>query len=174
MPTQSFPDNHEFNNPAPYLGHIVALIANPAINGVIIQVIQNKPEKKYVVIHNGNKATYYAMQLRISEEPCPSINTFPDQEVFDSLDSLRHQLWAVAREEHQRINAELAQYRKVSLTSSYKSRLNILQDQLNNATNEKIRWMKFAEINLAEIQANIITQVVVFEVMVVKGENVRI
>lgn len=135
------------------------------------------------VCNNSIIAERFLSLLEKSAEPATSIMTLPDQEVFDTLDSLHHQLWAVAREEHQRNNSQLARYRKESLTSSHNARLNILKEQLNRATNEKIRRMKRAEfsraeadferhitdIQRAETQADIVTQAVAFGVMVVEG-----
>jgi hypothetical protein len=109
--------------------------------------------------------------------------TLPEQPVFEELDGQHHRLWSAARAEHQNHNLLLAQYRKESLQTSHKARLGILHEQLNKATDEKIRRMRqseiaraeadfdrrIAEIQRAEAQADITAQAVAFGVMVVEG-----
>jgi ATP-dependent helicase HepA len=109
----------------------------------------------------------------------------PERSVFNSLDAQHHALWSQERAEHQSHNRLLAQYRKESLETSHKARLSILQEQLNKATDEKIRRMRQSEIaragadferrmvaiHKAETRADITAQAVAFGVMVVEGGN---
>jgi len=44
----------------------------------------------------------------------------------------------------------LAQYRRESLTISHRARIALLKDQLNQATDEKIRRMRQSQIDSAE------------------------
>ncbi len=77
-------------------------------------------------------------------------NDLPKPEAWDALDSLHYKLWSEAREKHQHRTRELAQYRRESLTTSHNARIALLKDQLNQATDEKIRRMRQAQIDAAE------------------------
>lgn len=106
----------------------------------------------------------------------------PAQDVFDGLDGQHHLLWSKARAEHQAHNYLLVQYRRESLQTSHKARMNILQEQLQGATNDNIRRMRqsqiknaetdferrMKEIAEAEAKADIISEPVAFGVMVNK------
>lgn len=108
--------------------------------------------------------------------------TMPEQSDFDNLDKQHHSLWTLARNEHQNHNYQLAQYRKESLLTSHKARMNILAEQLNNASEDKISRMKQSEINRAEAdfqrrmaeiqkaetQADISAQPVAFGVVIIE------
>lgn len=121
--------------------------------------------------------------LKKAEQADPARVGMPEQAVYDNLDTQHHAPWSTARSEHQSHNFLLAQYRKESLQSSQKARLRILHDQLQKATDEKIRRMRQGEIaraeadferrmaviQKAETQADITAQAVAFGVMVVKG-----
>lgn len=111
--------------------------------------------------------------------PVHEVN-LPSQEAFDGLDGRHHLLWSKARAEHQAHNYLLAQYRRESLQTSHKARMNILQEQLQGATNDNIRRMRQAqiknaeadferrmkEIAEAEAKADIISEPVAFGVMI--------
>jgi len=113
----------------------------------------------------------------------PESIKFPEQHVFDALDALHHTLWVSARSEHQSHNLMLAQYRKESLNTSHRARMDILQEQFGSANNEKIRRMRESEIAQAEADyqrrladilraenlSDISTQAVAYGVIVVEG-----
>lgn len=119
-----------------------------------------------------------AEQMELSNAP------ISEKAIFDMLDNQHHSLWSAARIEHQDYNLRLAQYRRESLMSSHKARLSILHEQVDKATNDKIRRMKqselasaeadfkrrMADIEKAESQADITAQAVAFGVMVVEGK----
>lgn len=69
----------------------------------------------------------------------------PAQTVFDTLEARHHQRWRDALANHKEANQQLVDYRLNSLTASTKARLRQVKDQLNKATDEKIRIMKQAE-----------------------------
>lgn len=85
-----------------------------------------------------------------------AVDVAPDKQgdsalpVWDELEAQHYQLWSVARAEHQQRTHELAAYRRESLSTSHKARLGLLNEQLEQANNEKIRRMRRAQIDSAE------------------------
>ncbi len=93
-----------------------------------------------------------------------------------------HALWAAARLEHTSYNNELVRFLRQSLTASHTARKSILQGQLQSATNEKICLMRksqcesaeadfvrrMADLDKAELQADLTARPVAFGVMVVE------
>ena len=69
---------------------------------------------------------------------------------WDELEGQHYQLWSAARAEHQQRTQELAAYRRESLSTSHKARLGLLNEQLEQADNEKIRRMRRSQIDSAE------------------------
>ncbi len=70
--------------------------------------------------------------------------------VWDELEAQHYQLWSAARAEHQQRTQELAAYRRESLSTSHKARIGLLNEQLEQANNEKIRRMRRSQIDSAE------------------------
>ena len=62
------------------------------------------------------------------------------------LDERHHGEWRAARANHMAQNRDLVQHREQSLTVSHKARCKLLEDQIDSATNEKIRRMKEGEL----------------------------
>ena len=73
-----------------------------------------------------------------------------DPSTWDSLDIQHHKQWSEARVEHRRQTQELAEYRRESLATSHRARISLLEDQLQQATNEKIQKMHQSQIRSAE------------------------
>ena len=73
-----------------------------------------------------------------------------DASVWEELDKWHYDLWNEAKAVHCRKTQELATHRKESLTTSHKARIAQLQEQIDQATNEKIRRMRHSEKNAAE------------------------
>ena len=67
------------------------------------------------------------------------------------LDERHHKRWRAARANHMAENRELVQHREQSLTVSHRARCKLLEDQIDNATNAKIRRMKEAELHRANV-----------------------
>ena len=65
---------------------------------------------------------------------------------IDQLDKRHHREWRTARANHVGENRELVQHRRQSLSVSHRARCKLLQDQIGNATNDKIRRMKESEL----------------------------
>jgi len=70
--------------------------------------------------------------------------------VWKKLDESQYDLWSQARATHQQRNRELAEYRRESLTTSHRARISLLDEQLSQATDEKIRRMRQSQIDAAE------------------------
>ena len=72
--------------------------------------------------------------------------TPPDTAATDRLDERHHAKWRAARANHMATNQELVQHREQSLTVSHRARCKLLEDQIESATNDKIRRMKEGEL----------------------------
>lgn len=111
----------------------------------------------------------------------------PAESDFGSLDKIHHGLWKREKEAHKKHTQEICSYRLDSLQTSNRGRINVVEDQLSSATNEKIRKMRqaqlnniqneyereLAEIKKAELSADIHSRPIVFGVVkVVGGRNV--
>ena len=70
--------------------------------------------------------------------------------VWDELDTQHHALWSEARTQHQQRTQELAAYRRESLSTSHRARLALLQEQLNQASDEKLQRMRRSQITAAQ------------------------
>ncbi len=88
--------------------------------------------------------------LEKAEENPASEDNIPELSAWDEFDAHHYKLWSEAREKHQRRTQELAQYRRESLTTSHRARIALLKDQLDQATDEKIRRMRQSQIDSAE------------------------
>jgi ATP-dependent helicase HepA len=73
----------------------------------------------------------------------------PGQQAWDDLDTFHHQRWLVESSQHSEDNRQLVGVRIQSLTASFTARRALLIDQIQRATNEKIRVMKQAEMDRA-------------------------
>jgi len=93
---------------------------------------------------------YLNKLLEKAKENLIDEDNIPEASVWDKLDAHHYKLWSEAREKHQRQTQKLAQYRRESLTTSHRARIALLKDQLNQATDEKIRRMRQSQIDSAE------------------------
>ena len=73
-----------------------------------------------------------------------------DSPVWDELEARHYQLWSAARAEHRQRTQELAAYRRESLSTSHRARIGLLNEQLEQANDEKIRRMRQSQIDSAE------------------------
>jgi SNF2 family DNA or RNA helicase len=73
-----------------------------------------------------------------------------DSRAWDELDAQHYKLWSEAREKHRQRTKELAEYRRESLSTSHRARMALLDEQLTQATNEKIQKMRQSQIGTAE------------------------
>ncbi len=89
-----------------------------------------------------------------------AVDVAPDEQgdsgppVWDELEAQHYQLWSAARAKHQQRTRELAAYRRESLSTSHRARLGLLNEQLEQADNEKIRRMRQSQIDSAQADFN--------------------
>ena len=108
-----------------------------------------------------------------------------DPTLWDGLDAQHHRLWSETRTNHQRRTLELAEYRRESLATSHSARISLLEEQLSQATNEKIQKMRRSQIAAAEAdyacriqeldiameRADVTAQLVAYGVLFVEGDG---
>jgi len=70
--------------------------------------------------------------------------------VWDELDAQHYKLWSEARTKHRQQTQELAEYRRESLSTSHRARIALLEEQLKQASNDKIQKMRQSQIAAAE------------------------
>ena len=75
------------------------------------------------------------------------VSGFP---VWDELDAQHYKLWSEACTKHRQRTQELAEYRRESLSTSHRARIALLEEQLQQASNEKIQKMRQSQIAAAE------------------------
>lgn len=73
-----------------------------------------------------------------------------DPNCWDVLDAQHYELWADARAKHRQRTQELAEFRRESLTKSHRARIALIEEQLKQASNEKIKKMRRSQISAAE------------------------
>ena len=73
----------------------------------------------------------------------------PAAATVEQLERAHYALWSAARDRHREETAKRAAFRLASLESSYTARLAQLEEQLANATDERIRRMHQAQIDRA-------------------------
>jgi ATP-dependent helicase HepA len=69
---------------------------------------------------------------------------------WDELDAQHYKLWSEARAKHRQRTQKLAEYRRESLSTSHRARIALLEEQLKQASNEKIQKMRQSQIAAAE------------------------
>ncbi len=70
----------------------------------------------------------------------------PSASLLDALDSWHHELWASRRAEHIAATAEIARFRRDSLSASHSARMAVLEEQLALASEERIRRMRSGQV----------------------------
>ena len=125
---------------------------------------------------------------RLLESAVDCLSVKPDGfdiSVWDGLDAQHYRFWNDARSRHRQKTMELAEYRRESLSTSHRARIALLEEQLRQATNEKIQKMRQSQINAAEAdyarrtqeldiameRADIIAAPVAYGVITVSGEK---
>lgn len=79
-----------------------------------------------------------------------STENLPNQTIFDGLDVRHHTKWVQAQAEHIESNRQLVSHRIQSLSVSHKARTQVIEDQINRTTNEKIKIMRKGELARAQ------------------------
>lgn len=117
---------------------------------------------------------------------CPdSISANVSSFVWDNLDNRHYSLWNDAKTRHRQRTQELVAYRRESLSTSHRARIALLEEQLKQATNEKIQKMRQSQIDTANAdyarhiqelaiameRADIVAGPVAYGVITVSGEK---
>ncbi len=105
--------------------------------------------------------------------------------VWEELDGQHYNLWSETRAKHRQRTQELVEYRRESLSTSHRARIALLEEQLRQASNEKIQKMRQSQIAAAEAdyarriqdlgiameRADIIAESVAYGVLIIEGEK---
>jgi hypothetical protein len=78
----------------------------------------------------------------------------PPQSEFDELDAHHYAKWTAAQANHIAENRQQVEHRIQSLTVSHRARAKAIEDQVDRATNDKIRLMKQSELARANADYN--------------------
>jgi len=107
-----------------------------------------KTDESLVVVSNESKleAVLMTMLHNAADAARP---TESSSSIFEELDSRHHTKWSAARANHIAQNRELVEQRIQSLTISHQARRQLLEGQVNSASNDKIRIMKQSELSRA-------------------------
>jgi len=89
--------------------------------------------------------------LEKAEENSGNIKDVLSSTIRKEIDACHYELWLKAKEEYAQQTKETAKYMLESLAISHKARIALLQEQLRQATNDKIERMKQSQINAAEM-----------------------
>ncbi len=73
-------------------------------------------------------------------------NILPSHADCEALDARHHAKWTAAKANHVAENRQLVEHRVQSLTVSHRARCKVIEDQIQQATNDKIRLMKRSEL----------------------------
>lgn len=124
------------------------------------------------LIENGQSATINMKEI-------------PDRDVFDRLDTQHYNLWVEARKEHKDRIRQIVDYRRESLKTSHRARMELLNEQLSKAEDEKIKRMRLSQIASAEAdysrhvqeldmaveKVDVAAQAVAFGIICINGEQ---
>jgi len=106
-----------------------------------------RPELKLIPIC-GNKSLqenfFDYLEAGVEIEP---EKILPANDDFESLDRFHHELWEKEKTVHDVKTKQICAFQRESLEKSHQGRVNIISAQLENATNDRIRRMKQAQLN---------------------------
>ena len=104
-----------------------------------------QPDDSLVAVASDPKLE--ACILSLLEEAADAPGKAPsDPAATDRLEERHHALWRAARANHVAENRKLVEHRVQSLAISHRARSKVLEDQIEGATDEKIRRMKEGEL----------------------------
>ncbi len=107
-----------------------------------------------VITQNPAVADNLITLLQVGKTVNLTSEELPEMTMFEALDSKHYDLWAAARQAHRDKTLQLAGYKKESLNTSHQARIALLNEQLNQATEEKIIRMRQAQITGAQADFN--------------------
>ncbi len=92
---------------------------------------------------------YLLKFLEYSEQSSQNINI--NDNLWDDIEAVHHNLWCQELEQHKQNTAELVNYKLGTLTTSHQSRISFIKEQIRKASNSKIRIMREAELKNASL-----------------------
>lgn len=112
-----------------------------------------KPDELLVAVANDSQVEAMMFDLLQSAEHTDKV-PLPEPSECDALDIRHHLRWTEAHANHIAENQQLVEHRTQSLTVSHRARSKAIEDQISNATNDKIRLMKESELARAHADFN--------------------
>lgn len=109
-----------------------------------------KRDEELIPVVNHAEVSLHLLELLQIAHDAPELE-IPSQQAWDDLDAVHHARWLSASTEHAEDNRQLVGVRVQSLTASHRARRALLEDQIARSTNDKIRLMKQAELDRAQI-----------------------
>lgn len=93
------------------------------------------------------------MGLLLTARDAESVSP-PTTTMLEALDSWHHDLWLARRATHIADAADIARFRRDSLNASHRARMAVLEEQLTQASEQRIRRMRTAQIARAAADHN--------------------
>lgn len=109
-----------------------------------------KRDDELVPVAADGAISSHLLELLQAADDASALDT-PPQQVWDDLDAVHHQQWLAESTKHTEENRQLVGARMQSLAASFGARKALLQEQISHATNDKIRLMKQAELERAQV-----------------------
>jgi superfamily II DNA or RNA helicase len=113
-----------------------------------------KRDEALIPVADDPKVASVLLQLLPAAIDAPELEP-PTQQTCDGLDNVHHQQWLAEATQHAEDNRQLVGVRIQSMSASFSARRALLEDQIRNATNDKIRLMKQAELDRARSDFNL-------------------
>ena len=102
------------------------------------------------VANSDSVTSHLSKLLEKAEEDPTGVENMPDPSDWDKLDANHYKLWSVAQERHRQNTREIARYRRESLATSHQALKSLLEEQLQQATDDRITRMRESQIITAE------------------------
>lgn len=112
-----------------------------------------KPDESLVPVATDPLVEEHVLSLLQSASDAKAMAPVDDSEP-DLLDKRHYETWTKARAEHMEANRRLVQHRIQSLSVSHHARCKAIEDQIERATDDKIRLMKKSELSRANADAD--------------------
>lgn len=109
-----------------------------------------KRDEELVPVVESAEVAEALLELLKEAKDAPDLDA-PSKNVWDELDAFHHQKWLAESTQHMQDNRQLVGVRIQSLAASFAARKVLLVEQIGRATNDKIRVMKQAEIERAQV-----------------------
>jgi ERCC4-related helicase len=108
-----------------------------------------RDEELVPVVGNADIAAQLLKLLPTANDACHL--ELPTQKDWDALDAYHHERWLLESTQHAEDNRQLVGVRIQSLSASFGARKVLLERQIAQATNDKIKLMKQAELDRARV-----------------------